>query len=148
MDKGKAFAGIMWQRLLRSQVLVIGYALLALNANTVFSQTDSQTRILAQQHGHHQGHHLEPPVPFAYCKKYLDKMTVADAHQLRESYQQYHAAVARHVRADRNLENFKKGPATWMEDAGMRQGWNLTYLWVSNPWGTLGEFRNSPGPTP
>lgn len=133
----------MLQRLLRSQVLIICYILVALSADLAFSQTDGQARSLAQQHGHHQGHHLEPPVPFAYCKKYLDKMTVADAHQLRESYQQYHAAVARHVRADRNLENFKKGPATWMEDAGMRQGWNLTYLWVSDrtPWPC-----NSPGP--
>ena len=69
-------------------------------------------------------------MPFAYCKPFLERLSPNDQHQLRESYQQYHGAYARFMRAARNHEAFQKGPATWIEDPGLRQGWNVTYLVV------------------
>ncbi|KAG2440109.1 hypothetical protein HXX76_004223 [Chlamydomonas incerta] len=85
-------------------------------------------RHLAQQHGGS----TEQPVPFAYCKPFLERLSPNDQHQLRESYQQYHGAYARFMRAARNHEAFQKGPATWIEDPGLRQGWNVTYLVGNN----------------
>ncbi|KAG2454864.1 hypothetical protein HYH02_000695 [Chlamydomonas schloesseri] len=36
------------------------------------------------------------------------------------------------MRAARNHEAFQKGPATWIDDPGLRQGWNVTYLVGNN----------------
>ncbi|GIL63697.1 hypothetical protein Vafri_17590 [Volvox africanus] len=78
--------------------------------------------------GQHHGHGDIQPVPFAYCKPYLERLSNIDQHQLRESYQEYHSAYARFMRAARNKEAFQQGSPSWMVTDEERRAWNLTYI--------------------
>ncbi|GFR41993.1 hypothetical protein Agub_g2806, partial [Astrephomene gubernaculifera] len=113
-----------------ARLRVAAVALLTVVAFSLHSASSQQvdSRQLAQSHSGAADAGGALPVPFTYCKPLLEHLTPHDQHQLRESYQQYHAAYARFMRAARNHESFQKGPATWLQDEPMRQGWNLTYL--------------------
>jgi hypothetical protein len=119
----------------------MGAVALALSLIALSSRVAAQQQALASDGhgGHRHGHEL--PMPFAYCRPFLEKMGPADQRQLREAYQEYQAAFSRHMRASRNLEFFVKGPATWIKEDDMRQGWNMTYLFVSCSWSPVAASR-------
>lgn len=93
------------------------------------------------QQDHNHGHGDTQPVPFSYCKGYLEKLSSNDQHQLRESYQEYHAAYARFTRATRNEEGFIRGPPEYMTTDEERKAWNQTYVIVSTHVGQTADGR-------